>query len=298
MSAEPKLAHENKWRRILWEKQAFPDNYVPPSFLSSLQRNTNVYTYTYGELVIAALSITQHVCVLFTFIAVFIHLRRESLDPRFVLWACVVGFGVGYAAWEALQGHETPPVNVKEQRVKAVKSSVLVFLALISVTPVLKTLTEATSSDSIWALSAILFTINAILADYGGPEPGPHRLTSALSMNAAISASVVLASRLKSNLAVFVLVLFAVQMFALYPILRKRLQRCESWIRISITAALATCALTVFLSAVSSTGAILLAWALIFVTFGCPAVLVWAQRYKNEIRGPWDPGVPKVRGVD
>jgi len=108
--------------------------------------------------------------------------------------------------------------------VKAIKSSVLVFLALISVTPVLKTLTEATSSDSIWALGTVLFLLNTILADYGGPEPGPHRLTSVLSMNAAISASVVLASRLQSNLAVFVLVLFAMQLFAVYPILRKRMQ--------------------------------------------------------------------------
>lgn len=49
-------------------------------------------------------------------------------------------------------------------------------------------------------------------------------LTSVLSMNAAISSSVVLASRLDSNLAVFALVLFAVQCFALFPILRRKLQ--------------------------------------------------------------------------
>lgn len=104
------------------------------------------------------------------------------------------------------------------------KASILVFLALMAVTPVLKTLTEATSSDSIWALSAILFILNLLLADYGGPEPGPHRLTSVLSMNAAISASVVLASRLRSNLAVFALVLQAVLLFALFPILRKLLK--------------------------------------------------------------------------
>jgi phosphatidylinositol glycan class C protein len=43
-------------------------------------------------------------------------------------------------------------------------------------------------------------------------------------MNAAISSSVVLASRLPDDLAVFALVLFAVQLFALFPILRHRLQ--------------------------------------------------------------------------
>lgn len=43
-------------------------------------------------------------------------------------------------------------------------------------------------------------------------------------MNAAISSSVVLASRLSDDLSVFALVLFAVQLFALFPMLRRRLQ--------------------------------------------------------------------------
>ncbi len=43
-------------------------------------------------------------------------------------------------------------------------------------------------------------------------------------MNAAISSSVVLASRLQEDLAVFSLILFSVQVFALFPILRRRFQ--------------------------------------------------------------------------
>ena len=50
------------------------------------------------------------------------------------------------------------------------------------------------------------------------------RLTSVLSINAAISAAVVLASRLHDDLAVFALMLFSVEAFALFPILRRRLQ--------------------------------------------------------------------------
>jgi len=43
-------------------------------------------------------------------------------------------------------------------------------------------------------------------------------------MNAAISASVVLASRLSNDLAVFALILCSVQLFALFPMLRHRFQ--------------------------------------------------------------------------
>ena len=45
-----------------------------------------------------------------------------------------------------------------------------------------------------------------------------------LSINAAVSAAVVLASRLDDDLAVFALMLFSVEAFALFPILRRRIQ--------------------------------------------------------------------------
>jgi len=58
---------------------------------------------------------------------------------------------------------------------KTLKSSIMMFLALMSLSPVLRTLTAATSSDSIWALAAILFIINALLADYTATNPeDPH----------------------------------------------------------------------------------------------------------------------------
>jgi phosphatidylinositol N-acetylglucosaminyltransferase subunit C len=50
------------------------------------------------------------------------------------------------------------------------------------------------------------------------------RLTSVLSINAAISAAVVLASRLHDDLSVFALMLFSVEAFALFPMLRRRVQ--------------------------------------------------------------------------
>ena len=49
-------------------------------------------------------------------------------------------------------------------------------------------------------------------------------LTSVLSINAAISASVVLASRLPDDISVFALMLCAVVLFAMFPVLRHRLQ--------------------------------------------------------------------------
>jgi len=127
-----------------------------------------------------------------------------------------------------------------------VLSSTFVLMAiLLLLSPVLQTLSKATTSDSIWPLSASLLGLNAILADYGSdPQdawqpiqyvwlcqcipyyPNGHqccRFPSSLSVNAAISASVVLSSRLSSHLQVFALILFSIEWFALLPILRKEM---------------------------------------------------------------------------
>ncbi|KAJ7706160.1 phosphatidylinositol N-acetylglucosaminyltransferase [Mycena rosella] len=286
-----------EWEKVLWKRQDHPDNYIAPgSFLSSLRRNANFRPYTYWPLVCLSCAITQHLATIFIFVSVFVQLKEDYLDPHILVWISVGCFLTGYLCWELLDrtgaGHEHRHAN----RVKAVKSSILIFLALMSLSPVLRTLTAATSSDSIWALSATLFGVNALLADYSAMSFGGQvneRLTSVLSLNAAISASVVLASRLANDLAVFALILFSVQAFALFPRLRRRLGSCPSAIQLTFT---------VFLSGVSVMVTMSLSRAVTWiytavqlgVTFLAPAVLVWAQKFKNEIRGPWDVAVPKV----
>ncbi|KAG9121043.1 hypothetical protein FRC07_003168 [Ceratobasidium sp. 392] len=282
------------WQKILWKKQNFEDKYVPPTFLSSLQRNTNLKQYTYGPLFWTVLPVTQHLATTALFLSIFSRLRSGLLDPRVLVYAGSALSLLGFAIYESGSAHS--------QLAKAIKSSILVFLALASLAPVLRTLTAATSDDSIWALAAILFGLHALLADFSpeprilarAGEPGASQpqggLTSVLSMNAAVSASVVLASRLQTDIAVFSLMLYAIQSFALLPILRRRIQRhrVPSVLLTSLTCFLA-------LSALVSFPSFTLATFLALVTFGSPAVLVWSQRYKNRIRGPWDPAVPQVR---
>jgi phosphatidylinositol glycan class C protein len=61
------------------------------------------------------------------------------------------------------------------------KSAILIYFSLLGLSPILKSLTKSTSSDSIWALSSWLMCINVFTFDYGaGPEakyviPNPNR---------------------------------------------------------------------------------------------------------------------------
>ncbi|KAF9481414.1 phosphatidylinositol N-acetylglucosaminyltransferase [Pholiota conissans] len=288
--------HEpDDWEKVLWKHHAYPDNYVPRrSFLASLQRNPNFRPYTYWPLVILSCSITQHLAVIFIFLPVFVRLKEHTLDPRSLVCISVLCFFLGYVFWNVFKIPEEA-TDRHVNHLKILKPSIMMFLALMSLSPVLRTLTAATSSDSIWALSAVLFILNALLADYTVTEvQGAHEgLSSVLSMNAAVSASVVLASRLTTDVSVFALMLFSIQSFALFPMLRRRLQSSSIALWLSVTIGLSILAVWL-VSDLSRMVMWLYVAALLFITLIAPAVLIWAQRYKNIIRGPWDVAVPKV----
>ncbi|KAI0732381.1 phosphatidylinositol N-acetylglucosaminyltransferase [Fomitopsis betulina] len=295
---------EDEWERVLWKKKPYPDNYVPKTFLSSLSKNPNFQPYSYWTLVQYSFAVTQHLASIVIFVAIFVQLNERRLDPRALIWASIGAFLAGWSVWELLDccgnARVSRSVSASATRAKVVKSSILVFLALMSVSPVLQTLSAATSSDSIWAISACLFILNALLADYTAMPLDTHlreRLTSVLSMNAAISSSVVLASRLPSDLSVFGLMLVSVQLFALFPMLRRRLQAGPTFVQTSVTLVLCLWAIMSAESA-SRTATGVVAAAFAAVTFVAPGVLVWAQKYKNEIRGTWDPAVPRVNRTE
>lgn len=57
------------------------------------------------------------------------------------------------------------------ERLATAKSAILIYFSLLGLSPILKSLTKSTSSDSIWALSTWLMCINVFTFDYGaGPE--------------------------------------------------------------------------------------------------------------------------------
>jgi phosphatidylinositol N-acetylglucosaminyltransferase subunit C len=55
-----------------------------------------------------------------------------------------------------------------QQRLSTLKSALLIYCAVLGLSPILKSLTKSTSSDSIWAMSAWLMCINVFFFDYGG----------------------------------------------------------------------------------------------------------------------------------
>lgn len=187
-----------------------------------------------------------------------------------------------------------------QQRLTTIKSAVLIYCSLLGLSPILKSLTMSTSSDSIWALSSWLMILNIMTFDYGaGPEA---KFPAPLSTNAALMASTVLASRLPSTTHVFSLTLFSIEVFGLFPVFRRHL-RHHSWMgHLWLTTFLVILASGGLSMTISGGGylmgvvGVVLGSIITCLSLGMTSWwLIGLQRYKNEIHGPWDPARPVIR---
>jgi phosphatidylinositol glycan class C protein len=187
-----------------------------------------------------------------------------------------------------------------QQRLATMKSAILIYCALLGLSPILKSLTKSTSSDSIWAMSCWLMIINVFFFDYGGGVG--VKFPASLSTNAALMASTVLASRLPSTEHVFSLTLFSIEVFGLFPVFRRHLRHISWQGHLALTAVLVMGAGGGVGVVVSGGGwkaalmGVILGTVLACLAMGgCSWWLIGLQKYKNEIHGPWDPARPIIR---
>ncbi|KAI1079577.1 GPI2-domain-containing protein, partial [Whalleya microplaca] len=199
-------------------------------------------------------------------------------------------------------------------RLSTIKSAVLIYFTLLGLSPILKSLTRSTSSDSIWAMSFWLLAINIFFYDYSGGVG--VKFPASLSTNAALMASTVLASRLPSTGQVFSLTLFSIEVFGLFPVFR-RYARHRSWrYHVALSVLLVVGAgggVGLILGGggggekdgagaasscwpwKSGLGGVLVAAVVAIVAMGgCSMWLIGLQKYKNAINGPWDQARPII----
>ncbi|MCJ1462101.1 hypothetical protein MMC07_000701 [Pseudocyphellaria aurata] len=237
------------------------------------------------------------------------------------------------------QTHNIPPtyefpsckVSLRnQQRLATVKSATLIYCALLGLSPILKSLTKSTTSDSIWAMSFWLMCINVFFFDYGGGvgvkynpylsmiflnrslvlcakiAPNFHyRFPASLSTNAALMASTVLASRLPSTTHVFSLTLFSIEVFGLFPVFRRHLRHISWRGHLMLTLALvvgAGAGLGITLAGkgqggwrAAVGGVILWGVGTAVGMGGCSWLLIGLQKYKHVMIGPWDPARPVIK---
>ena len=112
-------------------------------------------------------------------------------------------------------------------------------------------------------------------------------MSGAFSLNAAMFAAVLLASRLPSTTHVFVFVLLAIQLFAVFPTVRDFIRVRSDAAHHAFTASIVALTFCLFLLSSTLLAGVYVA-ACAFICVVCPVWLLRVQKYKHEISGPWD----------
>lgn len=275
------------WKKLLYLKQPYPDNYTDESFLSQLKRNETVTKVSYFKVVKDFSLIVFHVNNLVFVILLFTGIYHYKWDPIYITLGSSLVSILGYVIWMFNFN--------KNHQINSLKLFILIIFVLSILSPVLKSLTRSTSSDSIWSISFLLTFSNIIFHDYAMIPSKYYK--PVVSTNISLSNALVLASRLSSTYEVFCFIVLSIQFNILVPLfdfsLRKHLDNgiwhwmlfgtmvssgyylCYEWLDIKIT----------------------MLWVLTHVTimFLLPAYFVFLQRYKNELLGPWDIAKPVIR---
>lgn len=269
------------WRKVLWEPQPFPDNYVDQRFLEELRRNEGLHQYHYWTVVKESGIVGQQLSCVAIFITLWLYMEQGSLAPQTLLSTSLLIALLGYGLHQLLSTKEEPDCNPRTYL--ADLQSATIFLSFtFGFSPVLKTLTESVSTDTVYAMSAMMLLAHLMSFPYTQPSP-----PGSLSLNAALFASVCLASRLPGALHTFAMLSCALLVFALWPCLLQKMR--ERTPHHFSAVCLGVCLGGVAgLGSQSPFGAVLLTMALSSVTLACPLLLVRLQRQKDNISGPWD----------
>ncbi|KAL1490160.1 hypothetical protein ABEB36_012899 [Hypothenemus hampei] len=267
------------WEKILYKKQDYPDNYTDPTiFLKDLKKNVYFKEVTFLETCLGATLLLQECCFVILFTLIYWYMVNKWVDPSFILYSsCGINF-IGFVFYRHKQFKHRLGYDIR---------TTLTFIAFGQLfSPVLHTLTDTISTDTIYTMAFLMMIVHLIFFDYEIPAAIVSR---SLSTSAAMFASICLASRLSSASEVFVFVTVATQIFVLSPSLRKLLSYMVSLI---ITAILFLVN-SYFLNEVSFLGFLLFCVIVGLIVFVFPLLYVKYQVFKDNIYGPWDEAIVK-----
>lgn len=281
------------WRKVLYADQRVPDNYVHESFLGQLRTNVNLVNFTLSESYYGVTGLLQQICRVALFAILFERLQDGLLHP----WDIFLGLALlglpAYCFYSVVQRRTIAQVVEDLHRAA-------VFMAFgSSLAPIMATLTETISTDTVYAMAAGALLLHLACHDYlrglrplaDEEEPisddGPW---AAIALNAALFGAVCLASRLSGVGPVLALSSLAVGLFLLAPLLAAWVQGRWPQLQVALTIAHQVLAL-VGCWQMSAAMAASLVFVLLVVGLILPAHFVYCHQYRLSIHGPWDEAI-------
>ena len=307
-----------KWERVLYRQDGseFEDDFVDESFWTSLlATNTQKPQVDYFSMLLNTIVVVQELCLMVIFTLVFffaldVPLLGSSLDTgertKVLLYICALTLFLIYTIYAGFfylakgsavangddVGKEDNDVAKESpwdddgSKLLSLKTILILIVILLVLSPVMRTLTRSYSNDTIYALSLILAFVHLFAYDYSYVNANTKVFHGTLALNAAMFASVLLASRLNSNSRSFALLGLSIELFALSPVARHALKQASEVAHTSLTAVLvAFVTMLLYLQSLAVT--VLFCTAIVFIVFVSPALFVFVQRYKEVYSGQW-----------
>lgn len=267
---EPKS--RKPWKKNLYENKEYEDNYTDESFLKDLKTNHNLRQYTLLECFFGVTKVSQEISCVTLFLIIFHYLYANTVQPQKILFNSFAFTGLGYIVY---RGKDILNVSDVVEDSKTV-GVFLLFGYIFS--PLLHTLTDSISTDTIFSNTFIILFFHLLLHDYGVDG---FLVSSTVSLNCGIIASICLASRLSTGHHAYVLLVISAEVFVLKPLLFVKVWRPWMLIPIVLTT-------SYFLYHISTFLLLFYVVVLLFVNLFCPFLF---QRFNNQkctISGPWD----------
>ncbi|KAJ0693960.1 putative phosphatidylinositol N-acetylglucosaminyltransferase [Helianthus annuus] len=281
---------QRRWRKVAYGgmQPGFDDNHTDDTFLQEMVMNANVVKRDMLKVMLDSVSISQYLCIVALVVLVWAHTLNSTITENFLIILDITLVGSGFFILLLT----AKMLSFKLLLNYAIKISFFTT-GLYVLSPIYHTLTRSISSDSIWALTTSLVILHLFLHNYSGSTikaPGAlenPNLTSNISLNASIVASLLIASRLPSRLLVFAIILFSLQVFLFAPLITYCLKKYSFRLHLLFSFVLMAITLTCVYRLHKLLFVVLLG-LLIFVNLVCPYWLIRIQEYKFEINGPWD----------
>lgn len=271
-----------QWKKLLYLRQPFPDNYTHVSFLDQLKRNTTVAQYSYFKLF--------NDFSLIAFYGLLLLLANVNFSAIYSsLWGAHVPTVISLAVSVVLLVTDASSASGRRE----LKLYAVITMLLLIFSPTLRSLTQSTSLDSVWALSFILTCVNVVYHDYGLDLASLYK--SVVSTNLSFANAIVLASRLLLSMAAFSYLVFALEVCVLTPVFDFRLRKRFAKLHYFVMAAVCTLVFAMLYFVHGLKFAVGYLAGAMFVLFGLPLYFLFLQRYKNELQGPWDTAKPVFR---
>lgn len=266
------------WEKVLYKNQKYPDNYTDKhTFLRDLKTNIDFKEVTCKEAFLGGNLLVQEICTVVGFALVYVYLFNEWIEPNMIFFSFNCLTFIGFLL------HKFNSKSAFFNTITDDLSTVLIYVVFGHLfSPVLYTLTDTISTDTIYTMTVVMLIVHLIFFDYG---VSAAIVSNSLSLSAAIFASICLASRLSSAHHAFILITIAIEFFVLFPHLRT-----SPTFSLPITLVLAICVMY-FLWLLSGFVMIIFLITILFVNVVCPLMFVCYQKYRNNIYGPWDEAV-------